>query len=74
MKLCTQNPVLEKVAQAIDSNQIINLEDWSITFNEFQHDGIKQFKKHASEESQDKGIRDYVSNVVKKATMLITVQ
>jgi hypothetical protein len=36
MKLCTQNPVLEKkVAQAINSNQIINLEDWSITFNEF---------------------------------------
>jgi hypothetical protein len=35
MKLCTQNPVLQKVAQAIDSNHIINLEDWSITFNEF---------------------------------------
>jgi hypothetical protein len=26
-KLCTQNPVLEEVAQAIDSNQIINFED-----------------------------------------------
>jgi hypothetical protein len=26
-KLCTQNPVLEEVAQAVDSNQIINLED-----------------------------------------------
>jgi hypothetical protein len=25
--LCTQNPVLEEVAQAVDSNQIINLED-----------------------------------------------
>jgi hypothetical protein len=30
-KLCTQYPVLEEVAQAVDSNQIINLEDWSIT-------------------------------------------
>jgi hypothetical protein len=30
--------VLEEVAQAVDSNQIINLEDWSITFNEFQPD------------------------------------
>jgi hypothetical protein len=28
-KLCTQDPVLEEVAQAEDSNQIINLEDWS---------------------------------------------
>jgi hypothetical protein len=56
-KLCTQYPVLEEVAQAVDSNQIINLEDWSITFNEFQPDGIKQLKKHASEESQDKGIK-----------------
>jgi hypothetical protein len=46
-----------KVAQAIDRNQIINLEDWSITFNEFQPDGIKQLKKHASEESQDKSIQ-----------------
>jgi hypothetical protein len=25
----------KKFAQAIDSNQIINLEDWNITFNEF---------------------------------------
>jgi hypothetical protein len=49
--------VPEEVAQAIDSNQIINLEDWSITFNEFQPDRIKQLKKHTSEESQDKGIK-----------------
>jgi hypothetical protein len=27
MKLCTQNPVLEEVAQAVDSNRIINLKD-----------------------------------------------
>jgi hypothetical protein len=57
MKLCTQNPVLEEVAQAVDSNQIINLEDWSITFKEFQPDRIKQPKNHASEESQDKIIK-----------------
>jgi hypothetical protein len=56
-KLCTQYPVLEVVAQAIDSNQIINLEDWSITFKAFQLDRIKQLKKHASEESQDKSIK-----------------
>jgi hypothetical protein len=56
-KLCTQNPVLEEVAQARDSNQIINLEDWSITFKAFQPDRIKQLKDHASEESQDKSIK-----------------
>jgi hypothetical protein len=27
IELCTQNPVLNEVAQAVDSNQIINLED-----------------------------------------------
>jgi hypothetical protein len=46
-----------KVAQAMDSNQIINLEDWSITFNEFQPDGIKQLEKHAGEKRQDKGLK-----------------
>jgi hypothetical protein len=66
--------VLEEVAQAIDSNQIINIEDWNITFKAFHPDRIRQLKKHASEESQDKGIRDYVSNVVKKATVLIIAQ
>jgi hypothetical protein len=34
-KLCTQNPDLKEVAQAVDSNQIINLENWSITFKAF---------------------------------------
>jgi hypothetical protein len=56
-KLCTQNLVLEDVAQAVDSNQIMNLEDWSITFKTFQLDRIKQLKEHASEESQDKSIK-----------------
>jgi hypothetical protein len=59
-KLCTQNPVLEEVAQAVDSNQIINLEDWSITFKAFQPDRIKQLKENASEESQDKSIKKTV--------------
>jgi hypothetical protein len=57
MKLCTQNPILEEVAQAVDSNQIINLEDWSIIFKEFQPDRIKQPKKHTSEQSQEKSIK-----------------
>jgi hypothetical protein len=56
-KLCTQNPDLEEVAQVVDSNQIINLEDWSITFKAFQPNRVKQLKKHASEESQDKSIK-----------------
>jgi hypothetical protein len=46
------SPRKKKVAQAVDSIQINNLEDWSTNFNEFQPDGIKQLKKHASEESQ----------------------
>jgi hypothetical protein len=81
-KLCTQNPVLEEVAQAVDSNQIINLEDWSITFKEFQPDRIKQLKKHASEESQDKSIKrrcfgcgkegHYVNNCPKKCKRILS--
>jgi hypothetical protein len=56
-KLCTQNLVLEEVAQVVDSTQTINLEDWSITFKAFQPDRVKQLKEHASEESQDKSIK-----------------
>jgi hypothetical protein len=56
-KLCTQNLVQEKVAQAVDSTPTINLEDWSITFKAFQPDRVKQLKEHASEESQDKSIK-----------------
>jgi hypothetical protein len=70
----TQNPVLEEFAQAVDNNQIINLEDCSITFKAFQPDRIEQLKKHASEQSQEKVLKDYVSDAVKKATMLIIVQ
>jgi hypothetical protein len=56
-KLCTQNPVLKEVAQAVVSTQTINLEDWSITFKAFQPDRIKQLKKHVSEESQGNSIK-----------------
>jgi hypothetical protein len=66
MKLCTQNPVLEEVAQAVDSNQIINLEDWSITLKAFQPDRIKQLKKHASEESQGNSIKRLCFRCVKE--------
>jgi hypothetical protein len=52
-----KNPVLKEVAQAVDSNQIIDLEDWNITFKAFHPDRIRQLKKHASEESQDKSIK-----------------
>jgi hypothetical protein len=62
-----------KIALSIDSNQIINLEDWSITFNEFQPDGIKQLKEHASEESQYKSIKRLCFKCG-EATMLIIVQ
>jgi hypothetical protein len=66
MKLCTQNPVLEEVAQAVDSNQIINIKDWSITFKAFHPDRIKQLKYHASEESQDKSIKRLCSECGKE--------
>lgn len=35
-------------------SQTINLEDWSITFKEFQTSRIKQLKKQASKESEEK--------------------
>jgi hypothetical protein len=55
----------KKVAQAADSNQIINLEDWSITLKAFQPDRIKQLKKHASEESQGNNIKRLCFRCVK---------
>jgi hypothetical protein len=74
-KLCTQNPVLKEVAQAVDSNQIINLEDWSITFKAFHPDRIRQLKKHASEESQEKSIKTLCFGCGKEGHyMLIIVQ
>jgi hypothetical protein len=35
-KLSTQDPVLEEVTQDEDSTQTVNLEDWTISFKEFQ--------------------------------------
>ena len=44
-KLSTQDPVLEEVAQYEGSTQTIYLEDWSISFKEFQPKKSKQPKK-----------------------------
>ena len=50
-----QDPNLEGVAQAEDSNQTINLEDWTITFKEYQPKRSKQPKKQIGKASQEKG-------------------
>ena len=44
-KLSMQDPNLEGVAQAEDSNQTINLEDWTITFKEYQPKRSKKSRK-----------------------------
>ena len=49
-----QDPNLEGVAQAEDSNQTMNLEDWTITFNEYHAKRSKQPKKQISKASQEK--------------------
>ena len=49
-----QDPNLEGVAQAEDSNPTINLEDWTITFKEYQPKRSKQPKKQISKASQEK--------------------
>ena len=53
-KLSTQDPVLEGVTQDGDSSQTINLEDWSISFKEFQPKRSKQPKKQISKARQEK--------------------
>ena len=53
-ELSMQDPNLEGVAQAEDSNQAINLEDWTITYKEFQPKRSKQPKKQISKTSQEK--------------------
>ena len=53
-KLSPQDPVLERVAQDEDRTQTINLEDWSISFKEFQPKRNKQSKKQISKASQEK--------------------
>jgi len=52
--LTLQDPNLEGVAQAEYSNQTINLEDWTITFKEFQPKRRKQSKKPISKTRQEK--------------------
>jgi hypothetical protein len=52
--LSTQDPVLEGAARDEDSTRIINLEDWSITFKEFQPKRSKRPKKQINKASQEK--------------------
>ena len=52
-KLPTQCPVLE-VAQDEESTQAVNLDDWSISFKEFQPKRSKQSKKQIGKASQEK--------------------
>ena len=47
-------PNLEGVTQAEDRNPTINLEDWTITFKEYQPKRSKQPKKQISKTSQEK--------------------
>ena len=47
-------PNLEGVTQAEDRDPTINLEDWTITFKEFQPKRSKQSKKQISKASQEK--------------------
>ena len=51
-KLSAQDPVLEGVSQDEDSTKTINLEDWSVSFKEFQYKRSKQPKKQIGKASQ----------------------
>ena len=53
-KLSMHVPNQEGVNQAEDRNPTINLEDWTITFKEFQPKRSKQPKKQISKASQEK--------------------
>jgi len=53
-KLSMHVPNLEGVTQAEDRNPTINLEDWTITFTEYQPKRSKQPKKQISKASQEK--------------------
>ena len=53
-KLSAQDLVLEEVVQGRDSNQTINLDDWTISLKEFQPKRSKQSKKQISKASQEK--------------------
>ncbi|CAN6334080.1 unnamed protein product [Urochloa humidicola] len=49
-KSSAQDPILEEVTQVEDTNHTMNLEDWSISFKEFQPSRIKQHKKQSIQE------------------------
>ena len=53
-KLYMQDPNIEGDAQDEDNSQVINLEDWTITFKEFQPKRSKQSKKQIGKESEEK--------------------
>jgi hypothetical protein len=53
-KLSMHVPNLEEVTQAEDRNLTINVEDWSISFKEYQPKRSKQPKKQISKTSQEK--------------------
>src|SRR6185312_15720308 len=53
-KLSMHVPNLEVVTQAEDRNPTINLEDWTITFKEYQSKRSKQSKKQIGKASQEK--------------------
>ena len=53
-KFPMQDPNIEGNAQAEDSSQSINLEDWTVTFKEFQPKRSKQPKKQISKTSHEK--------------------
>ena len=53
--LAPPDPVLEGVTQDEDRNPTINLEDWTITFKEYQPKRSKQPKKQIGKASQANG-------------------
>ena len=54
-KFPMKDPNIEGNAQAEDSSQSINLEDWTVTFKEFQPKRSKQPKKQIGKSSKEKG-------------------
>jgi len=53
-KLSMQDPNIEGDAQAKDSKQVVNLEDWTTTFKEFQPKRSKPLKKQNRKASQER--------------------
>ncbi|KAG2591716.1 hypothetical protein PVAP13_5NG487000 [Panicum virgatum] len=63
-ELSMQDPNLEGVTQAEDRNPAINLEDWTITFKEFQPKRCKRTKKPISKASQEKDLSQLLADNV----------